>query len=649
MNATPKRFLSLLTVLATVLALAAMLGCQGISGSSTVKASTQQTAAGNLSVTPPSVNFSNVQPGVSQSQAATLTNSGGASVTITQAPVTGTGFSASGLSLPLTLAAGQSANFNVVFNAKLASSASGNISIASNASNPNLSIPLAAGTDVPATGTLVVSPSSLNFGSVAVGDSVTATEDLTASGADVTVTKASSSSADFGVSGLSFPFTIPSGHSVEFIVSFSPQAAGIVSATLTFDSNANPSTTTETLIGTGTSATGQLAVSPTTLNFGSVAVGKSGTATGSLTASGASVTVTKAGMSNSQFVLSGLTLPVTIAAGHSASFTVTFSPQNTGAISGTLTFTSNANPSTTAANLTGTGTSTQGQLAVSPTTFSMGDVTVGKTGTATGSLTASGASVTVTKASTSNSAFALSGLTLPVTIAAGHSAEFTVSFSPKNTGATSGTLTFNSNGNPSSTVANLTGTGTSSQGQLSVAPTTMNLGDVAVGTSGTGTGKLTATGANVTVNSASSNNSRFAVSGISLPLTIQAGQSAEFTVTFSPLSIGAASATLTFASNASDSTTTDALSGTGTQDTSYTVNLSWNPSTSSDIVGYNVYRTTFGTACGAYAKLNSKIDPSTSYADSSVADGQTYCYVTTAVNSKNQESAYSEPVEAKIP
>jgi hypothetical protein len=190
---------------------------------------------------------------------------------------------------------------------------------------------------------------------------------------------------------------------------------------------------------------------------------------------------------------------------------------------------------------------------------------------------------------------------------------------------------------------------TEQSAQLAVTPATLNVGNVAVGASGTATGSLTATGADVTVTSASSSNSRFALSGITLPVTIPSGQSANFTVTFSPQATGTASGTLTFASNATPSSLTGSLAGTGTSAPAYTVQLSWEPSTSSNIVGYNVYRSPFASVCGAYARLNSAPNPSTSFGDGSVADGQSYCYVTTAVNSSSQESPFSAPVAATVP
>jgi hypothetical protein len=164
---------------------------------------------------------------------------------------------------------------------------------------------------------------------------------------------------------------------------------------------------------------------------------------------------------------------------------------------------------------------------------------------------------------------------------------------------------------------------------------------VVVGTSGTASGSLTASGANVTVTAASSNNSVFSVGGLSLPVTIPAGQSASFTVTFSPQTSGAASAALTFSSNAQPATTTETLTGTGTPAPTHTVDLSWSASTSSNISGYNIYRAVYTNSCGSFSIINSVLNTSTLYADSAVVDGTSYCYATTAVNSSNQESGYS--------
>lgn len=77
----------------------------------------------------------------------------------------------------------------------------------------------------------------------------------------------------------------------------------------------------------------------------------------------------------------------------------------------------------------------------------------------------------------------------------------------------------------------------------------------------------------------------------------------------------------------------------------YVVDLSWNASTSSDISGYNIYRAVHSNStCGSFLKINSSLNTSMVYDDSLVVDGASYCYATTAVNSSNEESAYSNIV-----
>ena len=187
--------------------------------------------------------------------------------------------------------------------------------------------------------------------------------------------------------------------------------------------------------------------------------------------------------------------------------------------------------------------------------------------------------------------------------------------------------------------------GGGSQGQLSVTPTTIAVGNVSDGSSGNATGTLSASGSSVTVDSVVSNNSAFIVTGLPLPLTIPTGQSASFTVTFSPMTTGAQRAELTFSSNAQTPTTMAALTGTGTAASTHSVALSWNASTSASILGYNVYRAEYNSSsCGVYSKINSVLNTGTLYTDLSVTNGTSYCYASTAVNTSNEESVYSNVV-----
>jgi Abnormal spindle-like microcephaly-assoc'd, ASPM-SPD-2-Hydin len=187
---------------------------------------------------------------------------------------------------------------------------------------------------------------------------------------------------------------------------------------------------------------------------------------------------------------------------------------------------------------------------------------------------------------------------------------------------------------------------TTGSAQLAVSPATLNAGNVVVGASGTASGSLTASGGSVIVTAASSNNSQFTLSGLSLPVTIASGGSVPFTVTFNPSAAGVANATLTFTSNAQPSTSTGGATGTGTAAPAYSVNLSWNASSSSNVAGYNIYRAVYQSSCGVFSRVNSDLNTNTLYTDSTVADGTSYCYATTAVNSSNEESSYSNIVSA---
>jgi Abnormal spindle-like microcephaly-assoc'd, ASPM-SPD-2-Hydin len=284
-----------------------------------------------------------------------------------------------------------------------------------------------------------------------------------------------------------------------------------------------------------------------------------------------------------------------------------------------------------------------GNLSFGESNLNFGTVTVGKTQSQSVTLTNIGSSaVNISKASVSGSGFQLNGITAPLVLNASQSATFTVAFAPQAAGSASGTVTISSDASTPMSSLSLSGTGTTAAGQLAVSPGTLDLGSVVVGTSGIASGTLNATGANVTVTGVTTNNSVFSIGGLSLPLTIPAGQSAQFSITFSPLVSGTANATLTVASNAQPSSISQALTGSGTPAPSHTVNLSWNASTSSGISGYNIYRAMYSnSACGSFSKINSMLDTATLYTDSSVVDGKAYCYATTAVNTSSMESSYS--------
>jgi len=532
--------------LVVVLALATMVGCQGLSSSnkaSTTPPSNPTPKLGQLAVTPASVSFGTVKVGNNQSQPATMTNSGGSSLQVTQVTATGTGFSVSGLSFPVILASGQSQGFTVIFTPKSTGTVTGNLAIANTGSTPTVNVALSGGAQT--AGALSPSPASLNFGSVQVGSNQALPQTLTNSGGStVTVTQVNPTGTGFSVSGLSLPFNLAAGQSQAFNVTFTPSAVGSSSGNLAIISNASNSPLNVTLSGNGL-APGALTSSPSSLSFGSVQVGNNQQLSETVTnTGGVNVNISQATIAGTGFSMSGWA-PLVLTPGQRYTFTVTFTPPSPANDSGSVSIVSNASNPNLSVPLSGTGT--------------------------------------------------------PVP-----------------------------------------------QGQLAVTPTTLNFGSVAVGTNAQLQGTLSASGASVTVNSDTLNGSAFALSGLSsYPIVIPAGQQVQFTVTFTPSGTGAASGSLSFFNNASNSPTVESLTGTGTPPPQHSVNLSWTASTSPSITGYNIYRGV--KSGGPYSKINSVLNASTLYTDTTVADGLTYYYVTTAVNSSNTESAYSNQTTAVIP
>lgn len=290
-----------------------------------------------------------------------------------------------------------------------------------------------------------------------------------------------------------------------------------------------------------------------------------------------------------------------------------------------------------------------GLLTPNPASFNFGKVQVGNHPSQWANVKNTGnANLTISQANVSGTGFSISGFTPPITLTPGQTYTFSVIFTPPSSGTDNGSVSLTSDASNPNLAVPLAGTGTTApSGQLAVSPTSLDFGNVVTSTNGVLDGTLSASGASVTVTSVNSSSNEFTVSGLTFPVTIPAGQNAPFTVTFSPQATGVASATATFDSDASNSPALQTLSGTGVNPSSHTVSLSWTASTSLDVTGYNIYR---GQASGGpYSKINSTLDSSTLYTDSSVASGQTYYYVTTAMNSSDQESGYSNQAKAAIP
>jgi hypothetical protein len=140
--------------------------------------------------------------------------------------------------------------------------------------------------------------------------------------------------------------------------------------------------------------------------------------------------------------------------------------------------------------------------------------------------------------------------------------------------------------------------------------------------------------------------SEFSVGTFPLPLTLSPGATVEMPVVFTPTAQGHVSGNIKLTDTGEDSELTINLAGTGIDQGSHSVALSWTPG-DQDWVGFNIYRSTVDG--GPYTKINSSLDSGPSYTDSSVEGGMTYYYCATEVNAQGEESAYSNIAEATIP
>jgi hypothetical protein len=386
-----------------------------------------------------------------------------------------------------------------------------------------------------------------------------------------------------------------------------------------------------------------LACTPASLTFGKVTVGQQKTLPATLSNAGSTaIKLASLQVENQAFAVSGLSFPLVLNAGQSVGFNVVFAPTTSRYDQGGLLF---QRPSGSPLSVPVYGQGVNGwSLAANPPNLAFGNVAVGSSSALDFILTNEGSSAITISRQSSPQEFAINGPALPISLGAGQSATFQVTFIPKWRGTVEKTFSVTAADEPIFTVP-LSGTGGGTGAALLTAtPATLSFGTVTVGDTGTQAGTLTATGGSVTISAASLGSSLFSLNGITLPVTLGAGQSASFDVIFTPQAGGKVTSAVSFTSSAVDSPTAAALSATGV-DPAYTVNLSWTASTS-QVAGYNIYRSP--TLSGTYSKINPALDPGTAFTDSNVASGATYYYDVTSVNSSGEESSPCAPVKVIV-
>ena len=628
-----------IVLFATLAPLPWMTGCTGMVNGQ------NKTGESAVQVVPASVDFGSTGVGKKVSHTATLTNSGKTTVTLTQASVSSSEFSISGLQFPLSILAGQKANFTVWFKGSKSGKANGKLQFNGDTASPD-PVDL-TGTAANSAPKLEISAASHDFGKVMVNTVTTATLTLTNSGAaNLNISKISVTGATFAATGVKLPVIVPAGGHVALNMTFSPKTAGNYSGDVTIASD-DPDTpnTKVDLTGVGTTETiGKLTATPASLSFSNVKVGSSASVVTTLRNTGtANVTLSGISASASVFSAAGMAAPVLMVPGESLALTVKFSPTSAGTSNASISLVNSQGGIT---SISVSGTAIQSGLTVSPGSITFGNVVTNLTNTQTVQVVnPSAISVTITSANITGTGFSTSGLNLPLTLNAGQSTTFNVQFNPKTVAVSTGSLTLASNASNSPSALALTGTGIAAGLSLSVNPSSVNFGNVTVSNTASRSITVTNTGnSNVAISNVSLTGATFSLTGGSA-VALSPSQSITLTVQFAPTAAGAAAGGISIVSNATGSPAAIPVSGTGVTQAQHTVLLSWGASASS--VGYNVYRG--GVSGGGYSKLNSSLDSALSYSDSTVQNSQTYFYVTTAVDSAGNESVFSNEVSVNVP
>ncbi len=502
-------------------------------------------ALGILGISTSSVAFGNVPVNSPASQSVVLSSTGTVPVTVSAASLSGTGFSISGASLPMTLAPGQTITISVQFDPTASGAAAGQLSLTSNSSSGSSMLVGLSGTGVPVLSGVTCVNSTIT-GSVA--DSCTVTLNAAALSGGFAVGLASSNP----LVNVPASVTVAAGaSSANFIANASPVTSP-QSATLTASAGGVAQATT-LLLGSSTST---LNLSASSIDFGDVAVSNAETQTLILTSAGnAAVTIDSSSLSGTGFTASGANFPLTLNPNQTATVTLQFDPSATGSLTGELDLTTNA------ANgiLWRIGLLGRGVPRLTRVTCANGSMTGAGTDscgvTLNSAAPAGGLTINLTS---SNAAVSVPAATSVA--AGGTSASFMATVTAVNS-AQSATLGASAGGVSQATALTLNAASIT----LGVSATSIGFGSVNVNSPASQTLTLSSTGSSaVTVSAATVAGAGFTVSGATFPLTINPNSTATLTVQFDPTAAGADTGSLTLTSNSTSGTSTlISLTGTG--------------------------------------------------------------------------------------
>lgn len=294
------------------------------------------------------------------------------------------------------------------------------------------------------------------------------------------------------------------------------------------------------------------------------------------------------------------------------------------------------------------------QLVVTPNSISFQNVIVGQKNTQSIQISNTGtADLDIAAISLTGTGFSLGSVAAPLKLAPNASKNFTVSFTASSiTNSAKATISIASSDTTSPLTVPVNASTVKANPAWQLTPAVVAFSGITVQGTKSQNVTLSNTGnVPMTINATNITGASFSMSGATPGTTIPEGKQLAFQVTFHPAAAGSTSGSLKLTSSIGTTLTMN-LSGVAStastpSSTPHAVTLTWDPSTSSSVAGYRVYR---GNASGGpYFGLSSSLDSSTSFVDSSVVSGGKYFYVATAVDTSGNESAFSNEASATVP
>jgi hypothetical protein len=392
----------------------------------------------------------------SAAQTVTVTNTGGGSLIVSSVAVTGD-FTDTESCTRVSLAAGASCAVQVVFSPTASGARTGTLTLLGNMPGGQATAALSGVGAMPAA--IVLTPSSLSFGTVTLGSSANPVQNIAVSntGGVAATLQTPAVTGDFAITANTCGASLAASTGCTVAIGFTPTAAGM--RTGVFSIADSVGTQTATLAGTGAAAATD-GLSPLTLSFVAQQVGTvSAAQTVTLTNTGDNaLTLVSAQITSGDFVAAsacGSALP-----GHSSCMvSVSYAPKMAGAETGALTVSDQFRSQTV--SLTGTGLAPPG-VSISPGSLTFAALGVGQSSAAQ-TLTVSnmgGAALSIT-AITANGDFSVpaAGNTCGDTVMPGGSCTVQVEFTPTVGGTRAGSVSFADNAAGSPQTVALAGVG----------------------------------------------------------------------------------------------------------------------------------------------------------------------------------------------